>query len=165
MGGGDDQALHEILGARAHADAAFAAARLAPVGVHAGALQIAAARHRDGHVFHAHQVFELDFARILDDLGAALVAEDPSALPCSSLTMSVAQNIVRAQDFQVLGDAPLDVGQFFQDLLLLHAGEALQLQFDDGLRLLFAELEGGDQPSRASRGILAARIMRMTSSR
>ena len=63
----------------------------------------------------------------------------------SSLTISVAQNLVGAQDFQVLGDPALDLGQFVQDLLLLHAGEALQLQFDDRLRLLLAELERGDQ--------------------
>ena len=53
----------------------------------------------------------------------------------SSLMMSVAQNLFGAQDFQVLGDAPLNLGQFVEDLLLLHAGQALQLQFDDGLRL------------------------------
>ena len=39
----------------------------------------------------------------------------------------------------------LDVGQFVEDLLLLHPGQALQLQFDDGLRLLLAELEASDQ--------------------
>ena len=34
----------------------------------------------------------------------------------------------------------LDFGQFVEDLLLLHAGQALQLQFDDGLRLALAEI-------------------------
>ena len=63
----------------------------------------------------------------------------------SSLTISVAQHLVGAQDLEVLGDAALDLGQFVQDLLLLHAGQALQLQFDDRLRLLLAELERGDQ--------------------
>ena len=50
----------------------------------------------------------------------------------------VAQNLVGAQNFQVLGDAALDLGQLVEDLLLLHPGEALQLQFDDGLRLPLA---------------------------
>ena len=58
MRGGDDQVLDDVLRARAHADAALAAARLPAVGVDGGALQVAAARHRDGDVFHLHQVFE-----------------------------------------------------------------------------------------------------------
>ena len=33
------------------------------------------------------------------------------------------------------------IGEFLDDLLLLHAGEALQLEFDDGLRLAFGKLE------------------------
>ena len=52
----------------------------------------------------------------------------------------VAQNLFGAENFQVFGDAPLDIGQFVGDLLLLHAGQALQLQFDNGLRLLLAKL-------------------------
>ena len=83
----------------------------------------------------------------------------------SSLTISVAQHLVGAQDLQVLGDAALDLGQFVQDLLLLHPGEALQLQFDDRLRLLLAELEGGDQRFARFARPLAARIRRITSSR
>ncbi len=73
--GGDDQVLDHVFGARRHADAAFAAARLAAIGVDGGALEIAAARHGDRDVFHLHQVFELDLARVFDDLRAALIAE------------------------------------------------------------------------------------------
>jgi len=40
---------------------------------------------------------------------------------------------------------PLDFGQLVQDLLPLHPGEPLQLQLDDGLRLLFGELEARNQ--------------------
>ena len=54
--------------------------------------------------------------------------------------MSSRSSFLGAQNFQVLGDAPLDLGQFVEDLLPLHAGEALQLQLDDGLRLLLGEL-------------------------
>src|ERR1035441_2016623 len=56
-----------------------------------------------------------------------------------------AQNGIGGEQFEVLGDAALDICQLVEDLLLLHPGEALQLEFDDGLRLLFAELEGGDE--------------------
>ena len=126
--------LDEVLGARAHADAALAAARLPAVGVDAGALEVSAARDRDGDVFHRDQVFEADLAGVLDDLGAALVA----VIFLDFLQLfddQVLEHFFRTQDFQVLGDAPLDVGQLVEDLLLLHAGQALQLQLDDGLRL------------------------------
>ena len=77
---GDEEVLDEILRARAHADAALAAARLPPVGIDRRALEIAAVRDGDGHVFHRDQIFEPDFAGIVDDLRAALVADDPSEL-------------------------------------------------------------------------------------
>ena len=67
--------VEEILRARAHADAALAAARLPAIGIYGGALQIAAMGNRDGDVFHRDQVFQADFADVLDDLGAAFVAE------------------------------------------------------------------------------------------
>ena len=144
VGGGDNQPLHEILGARAHADSALAAACLAAVGVYAGALQVAAARYCDCDVLHAHQVLELDLAGVLDDLGAAVVAE--TLLDFLELLHDQrAQNSIGPQQFQVLRDTALDIRQLVQDLLLLHPGEALQLQFDDRLCLLLAELEGGDQ--------------------
>ena len=76
---------------------------------------------------------------IFDDLRAALVAEFLLDF-LEFLDDEVAQNFLGTEDFQILGDAPLDIGQFVGDLLLLHAGEALQLEFDDGLRLLLGKL-------------------------
>ena len=114
------------------------------------------------------QVFEPDLAGVLDDLGAALVAEVLLDF-LQFLDDQVAQHLVRTQDLQVLGDAALDVGQLVQDLLLLHAGEALELQFDDGLGLLLAELEArrsDDFAAPSPRQSSAARIeLRITSSR
>ena len=72
--------------------------------------------------------------------GAALVAEFLLDFP-QLLDDQVAQDLVGAQNLQVFGDAALDIGQFVENLLALHAGQPLQLQLDDGLRLLFAELE------------------------
>ena len=86
-----------------------------------------------------NQIFDADVAGVLDDLGAALVAVFLADF-FEFLDDDAAQNFLGAQDFQVFGDAPLDLGQFVEDLLLLHAGQALELQFDDGLRLLLAEL-------------------------
>ncbi len=50
-----------------------------------------------------------------------------------------------AENFEILGDLHLDIGQLLEDLLDLHAGEALQLHLDDGLRLALGELERPDQ--------------------
>src|SRR5579871_6229450 len=138
--GRDDQVLQEILRARPHADAALAAAYLPAIAVHRRALQVAAVGHRDRHIFHRHQVFQPDLARVFHDLRAALVAVILLDL-FQFLDDQVAQNFLRSQNFQVFINAPLDFGQFFQNLLALHAGQALQLQLDDGLRLPLRELE------------------------
>src|ERR1035437_6702564 len=144
VGGGHDQVLEEILGARAHADAALAAARLPAVGIDGRALEIAAVGRGDGHVLDGHQVFQADLAGVFNDLGAALVAiQLPDFLQL--FDDSLAHQFLGAQQFQVLGDAALDFSQLVGDLLLLHAGEALQLQLDDSLRLALGELEGADQ--------------------
>ena len=108
--------------------------------------------------------FLLDFLQLVDD--------------------HAAQHFLGAQDLQVLGDPLLDFGQLVQDLLLLHAGQALELQLDDGLRLPLGESRtariGVDQlrvrfrlgrrDERHQRfagflGIFAARISAITSSR
>src|SRR5207248_4190323 len=101
MGGGDDQVLDEVLGARAHADAAFAASRLPPIGVHRGPLEVAAAGHRDGHVLYGNQIFQANLAGVLDNFGAARVAE--VLLDFSQLVDDdAAQFLVGAQDGDVL---------------------------------------------------------------
>src|ERR1700691_184271 len=144
VGGRHDQVLKEILGARAHADAALAAARLPAIGIDGRALQIAAVRDGDRHIFDGHQIFQPDLAGVFDDLGAALVAIQLAHF-LQLFDHELAHQFLGAQQFQVSGDAPLDFSQLVGDLLLLHAGEALQLQLDDGLRLALGELEGGDQ--------------------
>ena len=152
VGGGHQQVLHHVLGARAHADASLAAARLPPVGVHRRALEVAPARHGDGDVFHRDQVFQQDLAGVFDDLRAAFVAEILLDF-LQLLDDHFAQHLFGTQDFQVFVDAALNFGQLVEDLLLLHPGEALQLQFDDGLRLLLGKLE---PPQSAIRGLPAA---------
>ncbi len=68
------EVFDEILVSRSHADAALAAARLAAIGIHRRALQISAVRDGNGDVFDRNQVFEQNLARVLHDLGAALVS-------------------------------------------------------------------------------------------
>src|ERR1700722_2406482 len=101
-------------------------------------------RDGDRHVLHLDQIFEMDFAGVFDDLSAAFVAEFLLHI-LQFLHNDAAQLLVGRQDFEVLGDLHLDIGQLLEDLFDLHAGEALQLHLDDGLRLAFGEFEGPDQ--------------------
>ena len=80
----------------------------------------------------------MNLAGVFDDLRAALVAELLLDI-LQLLHDDAAQLLVRSQDFEVFGDLDLDIGQFLEDLLDLHSGQALQLQFDDGLRLPLGE--------------------------
>ncbi len=70
--------------------------------------------------------------------GAALVAEILLDL-FQLLDDHAAQLLFGTQNVQILGDLPLNIRQFVQNFLLLHAGQALQLQFDNRLRLPLAE--------------------------
>src|SRR4051812_13853196 len=116
MSGGDDQVLDEVLGARAHADAAFTAPRLPPVGVYRRPLEIAAAGHGDSHVFDGNQIFQANLAGVLDNLGAARIAE--VLLDFAQLVDDdAAQFLVGPQDGQIFGDTALDLGEFVEDLL------------------------------------------------
>src|SRR5262249_11283710 len=118
VGRGDDEALDEVFGTRAHADTALAAAHLPSVGIDAGALEVAAAGAGDRNVLDSDQILQADLARILDNLGAAVIA----VILLNFLELlddQVAKDLVRAQDFQVLGNAALNFGQLVQDLSLL----------------------------------------------
>src|SRR6185312_9063003 len=75
VGGGHEEVLDEVFRARAHADAALAAAGLPAIGINGRALEVSAVGYRDGDVFDGDQVFEADFTGVLDDLGTALVPE------------------------------------------------------------------------------------------
>src|SRR5438128_4304864 len=73
VGGRDEEVAHEILFARAHADAPLAAAALHPVGRDGGSLDVARIRDRDRHVLIGNQVFDPELAALVDDLGPSLV--------------------------------------------------------------------------------------------
>ncbi len=102
---------------------------------------------------------------VVDDLGAALVAELARAPPCSSSTTSCISSSSLRED----GAQPLDgleqLGQLVEDLLPLEAGQPLQLHVEDRLRL---HLRSRTAPSalRAPRpGSSTPRISLITSSR
>ena len=140
MGRTDDEALDQIVVAGRHADAAPAAARLLPVGIEGGPLEVAVLRHRYDHVLVGDQILDRNLSHLLSDLGAALRAEfllEIAEFPDDQLV----QDLLRAQDLEVPGDLRLDFLQFIEDLLPLHARQALELEFDDRLGLAFREIE------------------------
>ena len=138
MGGSDQEVLYKILRPRAHADAAFAAPGLSPIGIGRGALQVAAVGYGNRNVFHLHKVFQRDLAGVFNNVGAALIAEIFLDL-AEFLDHEIFQNLFGTQNLQVFADALLNIDQFGRNLVLLHAGDALELHFDDGLGLPLRE--------------------------
>src|SRR5262249_18665589 len=132
--GSHQQVLHEIFRARSHADSPFAASRLPPIAIDAGALQVSAARDSDGDIFHRDQVFQANFPGVIYDLCAPLVSEVLLYF-LQLFDDQIFEHFIGTENLQVLGDAPLDLRQLVEDLLLLHSGQALELQLDNGLRL------------------------------
>ena len=70
----DKEVLHEIFFFRLRADAPLAAARLVPVGIRGGALDVAGMAHGDQHFRVGDEVLEFDFIHFVDDLRAAIIA-------------------------------------------------------------------------------------------
>jgi len=123
-------------GAGAHTDPALAAARLPPVGFHRRALQIAAAGHRDGHILHRHQIFEVDLASVLDNLGATLIAELFLDFPKLLDRSRLAERCPIPESpgtGRCAAGCPASSSRIF---CCLHPGQPLQLQLDDRLGLL-----------------------------
>ena len=90
------------------------------------------------------EVFEGNLALVFDDLRTPIVAEVLLDLAQFPNDYGI-QHLFRTQNLQVPGNLNLDILQLLNDLLLLHAGEALELQLNDRLRLPLTELEGGNQ--------------------
>ena len=78
----------------------------------------------DGHVFHRDHVFQADIAGVFNNLGAAGIAEVLLDF-AKFLNDEFFEDEFGTEDFQVLGDATLDISQFCSNLVLFHAGEAL----------------------------------------
>ena len=140
MGGGEDQALYDVPVPGGHAYAPPTASRLLAVGVQGGALEVAVLGHRHDHALVRDQVLDRDFANLLADLGAARASELLFQNP-QLVNDDLVENRFRPEDLFVFSDLLLQLLEFVEDLLALHAGQALQLELDDGLRLALREVE------------------------
>ncbi len=146
MSGVDDELGDEVLFAGLHAEAAGATSALLSIGGDGRALEVAGVGDGDGDLLVGDEVFELEFGGLVDDLGAAGVAvlganfgeffDDEFAELCGG-----------GEDGLELGDVFADLGEFFEELIDRELGEAVELQFEDGVDLLVAEDEraGGEK--------------------
>jgi hypothetical protein len=106
----------EILFARAHADAAFAAAALVPVVGDRGALDVAGVGDRDRHVFLDDQVEGAELAGFWQDLGATRRRRTSRRTWRSSDTMISSSSLSleriarsRSISFRILGELVEDL--------------------------------------------------------
>src|SRR4051794_33356661 len=129
-----------VLGTRAHADSSLAASSLTLVRIDRSALEISTARDRDRDVFLSNEILNIDLARVFDDLGPALVTEVLLDF-FEFLDDHGSQLLLVAKDLEIFGDHALNLRKLVEDLLLLHACQALELQFDNRLCLALAEVE------------------------
>ena len=134
MGGVDDELGDEVFVAGLHADAAGAAAALLAVGADGGALEVAGVRDGDGDLLVGDEVFELEVGGFVEDLGAAGVAV--LVLDVFELLGDDGAELGRRrQDGFELGDVFADLGEFAEELVDGELGEAIELEFEDGVDL------------------------------
>ena len=91
-------------------------------------------RERDDHVLRRNEILDAEVLRIENDLGAALVAE-LGANSGQFLDDDFADALGPIEDIHEIGDAFEQLGIIGNDLVAFEAGQALQAQFEDGLRL------------------------------
>ena len=132
--GVDDELRDEILFARLHADAAGAAAALLAIDGDGRALEVALVADGNGDLLVGDEVFELKLGGLVDDLGAACVAVLVANL-FEFLDDDVAQFLVAGEDRFVFGDLFADLCELFENFVDRELGEAVELQFEDGIDL------------------------------
>ncbi len=109
-------------------------------------LHVARARDRDDHVLLGDQILELELLLGGDDLGAALVALAVDRLDLEQLLADQAVDArLVGEDGAELRDPLLEVGELVLDPLPLEAGQPLEPEVEDRLRLDLGELERLDQ--------------------
>ena len=138
MGGRDEDLLDEVLVGRARPSLAASAAPLRAVERDRIALDVALVAEGHHHVLFGDQILVREIAGLALDVSAARVGE--KVLHLAQLVLDhVEQQLLGAEDRGKPGDEHLHFGQLGEDLLLLQAGEALELHLQDCLRLDLAQ--------------------------
>ena len=97
-------------------------------------------RDGDGDLLVCDEVFQLQLGGFVDDDGAA----DVAVLVADLFELGdddAAELLLRRQDALVVGDVVADLGEFVEELVDGELGEAVELQFEDGVDLAVAEDE------------------------
>src|SRR5438105_7442393 len=134
----------EILFARAHADAALAAAALVAIVGDGGPLDVTGVADRDRHVFLGNQVLDAELALFGEDVRSPRVAVLLLNLP-QLLDDDLHHEPVAREDRQQPFDQLHQLGELVENLLPFEAGQPLQLHVENGLRLDLRQLELDDQ--------------------
>jgi hypothetical protein len=130
----DEQALDEVVFLHRGGGLAAPAAPLRPVVGERLGLDVAAVREGDHHVLRRDQVLDRDVLGDGDDLAAPLVGE--GFLQRGELLADDPGDARRlGEDVEQVADHLDHLAVLVADLVLLQAGEALQAQLEDRLRL------------------------------
>ena len=140
MRAGDEEVLDEVLVLELLPANALAAAPLLAVGAHRRALDVPRVRDRDDHLFVGDQRLGVDLPRVVDDLGAALVAEPVGDRDQLILHQRVPPRLRGQQGFEV-GDHAAHFLDLLLQLLALEPGELGEAHVEDRLGLDFRQLE------------------------
>ncbi len=139
MGVGHQQALDEVLFLNAGGRLTLTATTLGLVVAQRLILDVALMRQGDHHIFLLDQIFDVDVRRVGGDLGTTRVAElltDGDQLFADHLH----QAFWALQDEDQRGDLLQQQLVLIQQLLVLQAGQLLQTQIQDRLRLLLGQV-------------------------
>ncbi len=140
MGVADEKLIDEILVLELHAGASSAATLLRAIGRKRRALHIARMGHRHDHVFLGDQVFVLDLAFGLNNLGSARRCEF-IAYGGEVFLDDRHHPVAVAQDFEIILDLLRKTFQLIADFIAAERRQALQAQIENGLRLFLGQLE------------------------
>ncbi len=161
MGIGDEQVVDEVIILVLGCLTAAATALLRTIFVHLLRLHVAAMRQGHHHILGRNQVFHAHVMRVRDDLAAALVAE--LHFHCRQLIADDDCYTFRFRQYiEQIRNLVHHFAVFADDLVLLHAGQTLQTQFQNRLSLrigqivaahavFFEQTELGRQTIRARR--------------
>src|SRR5579862_7331139 len=144
--------LDEIFFASLHAGAARASAALHAVGGDGRALQVARMADRHGHLLVGDEIFENDLGSFVFDAGAAFVAVELLYF-FELFDDDGAKLLLGAENGFVLGDVAANVGEFFGNFVDRELGQAVQLQFEDGIGQPGGEGLFGIDSGRAAGGV------------
>ena len=99
-------------------------------------------RHRHDHFFIGDQILDRHFLAVGNDFGATLVTK--LFFHDSEFIGNDRGDTLRSsQDIEQVGDLVHHFLVLADDLVLLHIGQALQLHFENALRLRFGEAVAG----------------------